>query len=244
MSFLTDKSLRQMRCDLVEWDKTTEQETKIGIEPFSDNCLTPVGYDLRVGENYSSSLKGSGQISSANPVIIESGETVLIFSLEQVKMPKSRKISALVVSKVSQVSKGLSHIATTIDPDWQGNLLIAVHTHSNQSIKLELQEPFCTVVFFEAKEPSEKSSQTGGVQRLFDFMSRYDTDARRNKQQQKLAKRRSLVYHILSLCIIPLSLVVSYMFFRNNTELFITTVGLGVALSQTGLAVINNVNKT
>jgi deoxycytidine triphosphate deaminase len=243
MSFLTDKSLRQMRCSLSEWDRTTEKETKIGIEPFSDDCLTPVGYDLRVGENYSSSLKGSGQISRNNPVVIEAGETVLIFSLEQVKMPKSRKVSALVVSKVSQVLKGLSHISTTIDPDWQGKLLIAVHNHSRKSITLEFQEPFCTVVFFETKEESEKSSQTGGVQRLFDFMNRYDNDARTNKHQREKANRTSLIYHVACLGIIPLSLIAGYILFRKNTELFITTAGLGVALSQTGLALINNVIK-
>ncbi len=230
-----------MICTLNEWNQATEQETKIGIEPFTEECLSPVGYDLSVGEQYSSALRGMGTISEDKPVIIEPGDTVLIFSLEKVKMPKSKLVSALILSKVSQVSKGLSHIATTIDPDWQENyLLIAVHNHSIKNIKLEFKERFCTIVFFETKDASEKSSQTGGAERLANFVHNYDAEARRKLKQIERTNKEILIYHIISLSLIPLSIVVGYMFFQNKPELFITTAGLGATLSQTGLAIINN----
>ena len=74
-------------------------------------------------------------------------------------MPQDRSISGLIMSKVSKVSQGLSHISTTIDSDWAGPLLIAITNHSRNTIKLPVSEPFCTVVFLENKSPASKSSR-------------------------------------------------------------------------------------
>ena len=46
------------------------------------------------------------------------------------------------------VSKGLSHIGTTLDPEYIGPSLIAVHNHSNENITLTPEvDTFATLVF-------------------------------------------------------------------------------------------------
>jgi len=145
MSLLTDSDLRTKLCTV----KGEEGNDKILIYPFSEDCLTPVGYDLRVGRLYSSSLHGGPfEIDDKSRIQISHGDTVLITTQEEIGMPKNRSVSALIMSKVSKVSKGLSHISTTIDPDWNGHLLIALNNYSRSTIELAVGEAFCTAVFF------------------------------------------------------------------------------------------------
>jgi deoxycytidine triphosphate deaminase len=153
MSLLTDTDLKSIICSDQEWT----DKNKIYIYPFAEKNLTPVGYDLSVGDSYASAYKpGSIDIKEGDRVTIKSGDTVLITTLEKIGMPQNRTVSALVLSKVSKVSKGLSHISTTIDPDWKGELLVAIHNSSRSSVSISFGEPFCTVVFFENKSPATK----------------------------------------------------------------------------------------
>jgi deoxycytidine triphosphate deaminase len=140
-----------------DWTNRTES---LHIYPCDDECITPVGYDLRVGRLYASSRsKGPQELAEGSSIKIRPKTTVLIETLETVDMPENRKYSALINSKVSKVSKGLSHISTTIDPDWSGRLLIAVHNHGGGTITLKADEAFCTIVFLENCSPSRKASE-------------------------------------------------------------------------------------
>lgn len=221
MPLLTDTDLRKIICTDEAWE---DKNNKIHIYPFSEECLTPVGYDLRVGDSYSSAFKiGPFKLKEGAKIIIEPRDTVLITTLEKIDMPKSRLISALIQSKVSKVSKGLSHISTTIDPDWDGKLLIAVHNHSINKVELNFGEPFCTVVFFENKSASTKDcDKIPG--RLDVFIDEWSAKAEKSKRRERL---KSLV----SPGIILLSIVVGYFIFGNRPG-FIAFVAGGVALSQ------------
>jgi deoxycytidine triphosphate deaminase len=131
---------------------------QIQIHPFSEDCLTPVGYDLRVGGKYASVLHGGPfEIQDGDSLEITPGDTTLITTLETIGMPGDRSLSAFIFAKVSKVSRGLSHISTTVDADWAGPLLIAVTNHSTSSVVLDYGEPFCTIVFMENVSPSTKA---------------------------------------------------------------------------------------
>lgn len=156
MSFLTDTDLKPLICTEKEW----LSKDKLNIHPYSEECLTPVGYDLRVGNSYASSFNSSvSYIKDKQKIIVRPWETVLITSLENIGMPQSKKYSAFITSKVSMVSRGLSHISTNIDPDWKGNLLIAIHNPSKSQITLISGEAFCTINFIENKSPSSKKCE-------------------------------------------------------------------------------------
>lgn len=51
MSFLTDTDLELILSD----DRQEPDGGKLVLAPFDEACLTPVGYDLRVGHTYTSS---------------------------------------------------------------------------------------------------------------------------------------------------------------------------------------------
>jgi dCTP deaminase len=123
-------------------------EDGLFIEDFDNNSLTPVGYDLRVGEErFSWKRKEIINIKQDGKIPIEANDTVVIRTLESLSL--SRKVSATIHSIVSKViPKGLSDISTTIDPGWTGKLLISVHNNRDSSTELTYGECLCTVCFY------------------------------------------------------------------------------------------------
>jgi len=69
-------------------------------------------------------------------ICVKPKDTVLIVSNECICMPSY--ISGYVTSRVSNVVKGFGHISTTVDPTWQGALLIALSNPSNQALKIDV----------------------------------------------------------------------------------------------------------
>lgn len=221
MSLLTDTDLRRILCSD---SNRADKQNKLQIFPFSEESLTPVGYDLRVGSPFSStSNPGLQDLADEDVIKVKPGDTALISTLETINMPHNRMASALICSKVSKVSKGLSHISTTIDPDWEGPLLIAVHNTSRNTILLKHGEKFCTAVFFENKSPSTKECdrQPG---RLDIFMRQWMTTTKKTKRMSHLKKA-------IPPLIVVLSFPLGHALFGNTPGLAATITG-GVALSQ------------
>ncbi len=220
MSLLTDDYIKSNLCVDEVWDE--KDKNKIHIHPFSEGSLTPVGYDLRVGSRYGSRRKGKiiDGISGKEKVVINPGDTVLIETYENIGMPKDKSTSGLVLSMVSAVSKGLSHIATTVDADWKGRMLIGVHNPSWKKIELEHASPFCTLVFFENKSASVK-------------LSDYQPDRVDNLLKGFVSKRPKVVKYasyIIPVLVILISVLIGYIFFGDSNA-FVGIVAGGVGIS-------------
>lgn len=227
MSLLTDTDLRECICTQNDWT----DKTKIHIYPYEEECLTPVGYDVRVGNQYASALDSAiYKIGKADKVIIKPQDTVLINTLENIEMPTDRKLSAFITSKVSKVSKGLSHISTNIDPDWRGNLLIAIHNPSNRIIELEYEDAFCTLNFITNKSPSTKDCGKEPGRTLL-LLEAFVSDVKQAREQEaKKAKAQYVKNTILKAVLIVVPCIVGYFLF-GITAGFIATTALGVGLA-------------
>lgn len=220
MSLLTDTNLKE----IIVRDTENASDENLIIEPYSKECLTPVGYDLRVGKTVSVSNKRRRQTLKKNDSIsIDPGATALITTLENIIMPKARSISGLIESKVTKVSKGLSHISTTVDPDWEGHLLIALHNHSNEKISLEYAEQFCTIIFIKNSSPSEKPCEKRPG-RVDVFLDEFDEEA------EKITKRKTVLEFLPPILMIIIA-IVGYLIFENSIG-FSAMVVLGVAITQ------------
>lgn len=220
MSFLTDTDLRR----IISEDKNDSNTSKLIIYPFDEGWLTPVGYDLRVGSQYSTSERpGNKTLHEGESLILAPKSTGLITTLEYIRMPQSRAYSGMIASKVTKVSRGLSHISTTVDPDWQGNLLIAVHNHSENNVKLKYGEAFCTIVFLKNLSPSSKNSNKP-PKRIDVLLDKFN---RESQQADRQRKWKSLIPP----GIIILISAIGYLLFGNNVG-FSAMVVLGVAISQ------------
>jgi deoxycytidine triphosphate deaminase len=221
MGLLTDTDLNNLIHGNIE-EKISDEE--LTIYPYDKDLLTPIGYDLRIGNEYSISNKvGKIKLTNNEEFVVKSGETVLIRILERILMPKNNNISGLVVSKVSITAKGLINSTTTIDPDWNGNLLLVIHNHSKAHVKLKQGQAICTVMFFENKSPSTKPSEK--------FDKRNDLLVELWNELNSNAKRKQIFIKLLSPMIIMVSFLLGLWIFGNAPGL-IAIVALGVALSQ------------
>ncbi len=140
---------------LSDVDIRNELGKGIVIDPFHEHSLTPIGYDLRVGEyGFSWKTRRQIKITEEKPLLVQPYDTVLISTYERVEL--SRDFGAVIHARVTLMSEGLSHISTTIDPGWKGRLLIQLHNQRPVAIPLRSQERFCTACFYKMQSTAEK----------------------------------------------------------------------------------------
>lgn len=217
-SFLTDTDLRPLL--------TTAPEA-VGVAtlhvcPFSEESLTPAGYDLRVGTRCTSKRKARTVTGEEGDTFdLPPYDTCLIETLETIGMPRDRSLTGMIVSTVTMASRGLSHISTSVDADWSGRLLIVVHNHSSSALKLKVGERLCTLMLFTNRSASTKLC---GV-----FDGRDDIFRKQFIQEGRREIRSRRLLRWLPLSIIPASVLIGFLIFGNESGLSAVTAG-GVAL--------------
>jgi len=153
---LNDTDLERILCKTQEW---IDPDSTLHIYPFHEMSLTPTGYDLRAGNEWTS-LRDEKRytVADSGSVLIRSGDTVWINSLELVRMPKNKRLMGMIVSTVWNVRKGLSHVSTNVDPDWiDGKLQIVLHNHSRRDIEMPVGAYLCTLMLFKTATAATRS---------------------------------------------------------------------------------------
>lgn len=130
----------------------------VTIWGMKNNCLKCASYDITPSMIAMSIKTGMLENIYDNSkdgrcyVYIHPKDTVLVVSTEYISVDKN--VAGYVTSRVSNVSKGLGHISTTIDPNWNGALLIALSNPTNRAIKINVgyrknvsSIPLATVTF-------------------------------------------------------------------------------------------------
>lgn len=145
------------------------------------------------------------KISLTNPeaetryVYIEPRDTVLVISREYLIIPAN--ICGSVNSRVSTVSAGLGHISTTIDPGWNGALLIAVSNPSSVRKRLDIQKeytldcPLATITFHYLATPAELCDSNPKPPARVDILKRYTLPKDNWTKWDHLKKVYSTVSH-------------------------------------------------
>ena len=123
----------------------------IVIEPFEPECLTPIGYDFRIGEYVFSLEHGLLEVVDGH-YELPAKSTIQILTKEALWV--SSRLAGTFHSKVSLVSKGLSHISTTLDPLWNGPPLITLRNNTDWVIKMKPGDTFVTLVFARVRTPT------------------------------------------------------------------------------------------
>lgn len=220
--------------------RNVPNDDQIIIHPFEERCLTPVGYDLRAGDQYQLLHEGVlHQINEGENIVIPPRETVSIRSLEWVAMPKNGSVSGLICSRVMLVSAGAGHISTTVDPDWVGNLLISFTNNSKSSISIGYGERICTIVFLENKTKSKKLSQhpPGRPDALSQNASRIATEYKNDR------RRRYVFLSMIWILFVFLYAGFIYWVYEKygDNPFFIALIAAGVVFSGFGMDAIRGI---
>ncbi|MBD2532344.1 hypothetical protein H6G97_23305 [Nostoc flagelliforme FACHB-838] len=136
---------------LSDQDIKRELGRDILIYPFNESNLKGASYNLTASKLAWKIQDGeSAYDSSVERIIIPKNSTVLIQTNEAIWV--SKRITGTYHSKVGWVSQGIGHIGTTLDPDYIGNSLIAVHNHSDKSVHLKPEtDTFVSLMFYYVK---------------------------------------------------------------------------------------------
>jgi len=118
---------------------------KIISENYSADCLTPNGYDIRVGDHEMD--------------IIKSNSLFFISSLEKFNMPDNIVASLHIKSKYAR--RGIFASFGFVDAGFTGNLTMAFYNFGEE-FKIERGMKFAQIVFYEIKIPEKNYSMRSG----------------------------------------------------------------------------------
>ena len=130
------------------------------ITPFDKECLTPVGYDLRVGGRMVNFRTANEEtLSTSSSIVIPPGERFAVETLEKIQLKNI--MFAFVFTKVSVLWDGLTSLGTKIDPAFSDNMWLIFANDSNRPYTLKYGKKICNVMFLEYDNPAEKIDMRG-----------------------------------------------------------------------------------
>lgn len=161
---------------LSDVDIKKELGRNIFIYPLDFDNLKGSSINLRASKlAWSLSKKTSTFDISNNKIIIPAHDTVLVETEETLFV--TNKISGSYHSRVKLVSKGIGHIGTTLDPEWVGPSLIALHNHTKLDTEIDVGESIVSIMFHYLKSKSiKKNTNTPGRPELLNGFNLSDEE--------------------------------------------------------------------
>lgn len=179
------------------------EDGAIRIYPLQTECLTGIGYNLSptyfvFSINRSALLPVYTEVSEGGAehfVDIPPSDTALFFTREFVAVDET--LAGTFHSKVSTVSDGLGHVSTTLDPTWQGQLLISIGNPTRKPIKFNLDRRggnLLTLLFHELESPATGDNIHDNNRGRCDLLGRlFSTVPKKGKYKSEFLRLREYV---------------------------------------------------
>ena len=149
---------------LSDVDIKKELGKNIVIEEFNEESLTPIGYDLRIGAAFSPDMAQEAVYIEGSSVVIKAGKMLQIICKAFVWV--SARILASIHSRGSLSVEGLVLNSTTIDPNWSGQMALALFNFSDHDIEIKIGDRFATVIFYYCSSPTAKAPTSRAIEGL------------------------------------------------------------------------------
>ena len=181
-------------------------DKEIVIHPYSEENLTPVGYNFTFSDFIYSLFTNTFVeiINNENEpeyFWIRPNETVLVLTREMIWV--SKHIGGTFHSKVSLVTEGLCHVSTTLDPGWQGQLLVPITNPTKGRIKVYIKkkennkiQSFITLVLHRSKIAAciEHDNPPARIDLLMSIVERGNQGKKRKKFMEMLGSIQDCIY--------------------------------------------------
>jgi deoxycytidine triphosphate deaminase len=133
------------------------------IYPFDPSQLRGSTYNLKVGKfvwlhpdpGTSGSVRPLEGVETPTGRRFDIPPGALVHILTEEVIYVDSTVAGLLHSKVDMVTKGFSHISTTLDPNWQGPLLITMQNCSSKTLALWQGETFVKLSFYRLSHPTK-----------------------------------------------------------------------------------------
>lgn len=145
---------------LTDIDIKRELGKNIVIQPISEESISPLGYDLRIG------VVSLLHYPDRNPVqegkiILPPAESIQILTKERVWL--SPKIVGTLHSRGSFSALGLVLNSTTVDPNWKGQMTFLIYNSSHKEVEIAVESQFITLIFHYANTPTLTTPKTNPI---------------------------------------------------------------------------------
>lgn len=174
---------------LSDVDIKKELGKNIVIEEFDEGSLTPIGYDLRIGAAFSPEVNQEAVYTDGSSVIIEPGKMLQIICKEFIWV--SSRILASIHSRGSFSVEGLILNSTTIDPNWSGQMALALFNFSNHDIEVKIGDRFATIIFYYCSSPTARAPVSRAIEGLqTTAFSAYEHSSEISKAKSEFEKKK------------------------------------------------------
>ena len=126
-------------------DVLKELNENVFIYPLKLANIRGSSINLRASKN-AWSLGSGNSIVENGKIKIPAHDTALIMT--EVVIHVTSKLGGLYHSKVTLVSNGMGHVGTTLDPEWYGKSLIAIHNLSKSDYIIDVGETFVSLTLY------------------------------------------------------------------------------------------------
>lgn len=170
-------------------DIIRELGKNIFIYPISTKTFKNASVDLTASQ-YAWSTKTKKLVSENGKITFPAHDTVIVFTNETICV--SEKICGTYHSRVTLVSKGLSHISTTLDPKFIGISCLSIHNNTDNDVIISVGLPIVTVVFYYIKTPSKETPEEDiESNEFFAFLNGYEN----SNNLIKMTSKNKWVFH-------------------------------------------------
>ena len=114
------------------------------IEPFEESCLTPNGYDLRIGE-----IMVDNNIHRDGAVSVPKGTWFAVSTMEYIGMPGD--LVGMLWLKTRWARKGVIGSFGAVDAGFEGELTLSLYS-SRTDIELQIGDKLVQIVFITMDE--------------------------------------------------------------------------------------------
>lgn len=125
---------------------------EIDLSDFSEECLQPASYDLRVGdEGFTLSMGKVIDIQIEGKLNVQPGDFALVMTHERLRLP-TNMLGRFGLRSVYARRGLLATAGPQIDPGFEGKLVIGIVNFTSRSIMLPYLMPFCSLELYRLRK--------------------------------------------------------------------------------------------
>lgn len=131
----------------------TVNEKNIAIHPLNKDSITPLGYDISIGEIITLSSDSGNKLVKANGKIeIPPKSLNVVVAKEFIWL--SKNVVGTLHSRGTLAAKGIFTNSTNVDPNFSGQMVMSLCNLSSKPVYLEEESHFITLIFHSALTPT------------------------------------------------------------------------------------------
>jgi deoxycytidine triphosphate deaminase len=154
----------------------TVNQKDIVIVPLNESSITPLGYDIAVGEIITlSSASGDKIVKEEGKIKIPPKSLNLVVAKEFIWL--SKNVIGTLHARGTLAAKGIFTNSTNVDPNFAGQMIMSLYNSSDKIVILDEEDSFITLIFHASMTPTldgPGSKKTARV--LIDLKKEYGSE--------------------------------------------------------------------